>query len=126
MSESSFTSKYRSYMHFLETKKNGCEKRWYGKTKEHLAMSAAGKPLPEWKEVSICCGDFRKDFCTNCVEAGISREVLKEWMGHEDLDMINEVYTGFTEQQYKVDENKLKGFDYLKNIGDHKLDEKDA
>lgn len=35
MTMSAFDRKYESYLKFLETKLNGCQKRWYGKLHEH-------------------------------------------------------------------------------------------
>ena len=69
MTLSSFDRKYESYISFLESKENGCHKRWYGKTKEHKAFLAEGKTLPPWKDVKIRCHNFRVTFCTTCYEA---------------------------------------------------------
>lgn len=53
MTQASFFRKYNSYISFLETKVNGCHKRWYGKTKEHKALLEEGKRLPPWRNVKI-------------------------------------------------------------------------
>lgn len=87
MTASAFERKYESYIHFLETKMNGCQKRWYGLTKEHRAIMAQGKELPPWRDVSIRCHDFRVDFCTRNYEAGIPIKTLQTWMGHADAQM---------------------------------------
>lgn len=87
MTESAFTRKYESYINFLESKVNGCPKRWYGKTREHRALLAMGKELPPWKDVTIRCHDFRVDFCTRNYEAGIPIKTLQKWMGHADAQM---------------------------------------
>lgn len=110
MSLQAFSSKYKSYMCFLETKLNGCPKRWYGKTNEHLELLAAGKKLPPWREVKIRCHDFRVDFCTRNYEAGIPIKTLEKWMGHADAQMIMKIYAKLTEDQEKADALKLMGF----------------
>lgn len=87
MSESAFQRKLESYLCFLEKKVNGCTKRWYGKTREHKALLAAGEELPPWRDVKIRCHDFRVDFCTRAYEAGIPLKTLQAWMGHSDAQM---------------------------------------
>ena len=93
MSQTAFERKYESYMAFLETRINGCPKRWYGRTRAHKALLAAGQELPLWKEVTIRCHDFRVDFCTRCYYADIPVVTLQHWMGHASLKMILEIYT---------------------------------
>ena len=73
----SFTRKYESYLAFLEKKLNGGPVRWYGKTKEHKALLAEGKPLPPWQDIRIRCHDFRVTFCTMCYEAGVPVKTLQ-------------------------------------------------
>ena len=110
MTLSAFERKYESYISFLETKKNGCPRRWYGKTREHKALLAQGKELPEWQDVKIRCHDFRVDFCTRNYEAGIPIKTLQKWMGHADAQMIMNIYAKLTEEQEQVDALKLMGF----------------
>jgi len=99
MTIQAFTRKYESYMGFLEEKLNGCRKRWYGKTKKHLDLIAAGQELPPWREVKIRCHDFRVDFCTRNYENGIPIKTLEYWMGHADAQMIMNIYAKLTEAQ---------------------------
>ena len=113
MTLSSFDRKYESYITFLETKVNGCHKRWYGKTKEHKALLAEGKTLPPWKEVKIRCHDFRVTFCTTCYEAGIKIKTLQAWMGHADATMIMDIYAKLTEERELQDTTRLD--DYTKS-----------
>ena len=110
MSESAFSRKYESYLTFLETRLNGCHKRWYGKTKEHKALLAQGKPFPPWREVKIRCHDFRVDFCTRNYQAGIPLKTLQAWMGHADVTMILNVYAKLTQEQEQRDAIKLCSF----------------
>lgn len=106
----SFTRKYESYLSFLEKKLNGCPARWYGKTKEHKALLAEGKPLPPWKDVKIRCHDFRVTFCTICYEAGVKLKTLQAWMGHSDATMIMEIYAKLTEEMEQEDAINLDDF----------------
>lgn len=110
MTLTAFERKLQSYINFLEVKVNGCPKRWYGKTKEHKALQAKGKEMPEWRDVTIRCHDFRVDFCTRNYEAGIPIKTLQKWMGHADAQMIMNIYAKLTEAQEQADALKLMGF----------------
>ena len=110
MSESAFDRKYQSYIVFLERELNGCPRRWYGKTKEHKAMLAAGKELPPWQELDIRCHDFRVTYCTMCYEAGVPIKTLQVWMGHADTKLIMEVYTKLTQEKEQADATKWNVF----------------
>ncbi len=107
MSETAFSRKYSSYITFLETRLNGCYKRWYGKTKEHKKLLSEGKKLPPWKNVTIRCHDFRVDFCTRCREAGVDEKVLQSWMGHSDVMMILKIYAKTTTEKKELDTTSL-------------------
>ena len=111
MTMTAFDRKYESYITFLERKLNGCPKRWYGKTKEHKELLAAGKELPPWQEISIRCHDFRKDFCTRSAECGVSQKALQTWMGHAGPEMIARVYTDLSDEQAGKDAEKLMHMD---------------
>lgn len=110
MSLTSFTRKYESYILFLETKLNGCNRRWYGKTKEHKALIKEGKPLPPWHTVNIKCHDFRVTFCTMCYDAGIPIKTLQKWMGHSDATMIMRIYAKLTNEREPLDITALNNF----------------
>ena len=110
MSQTAFERKYESYITFLETRINGCPKRWYGRTKAHKALLAEGKKLPPWKIVAIRCHDFRVDFCTRCYYAGIPIKTLQRWMGHASMKMILEVYTKLSKTEEEKDAVKLTAF----------------
>ncbi len=110
MSESAFERKFQSWTTFLETKLNGCHKRWYGKTREHKALLEAGGQLPPWKEITIRCHDFRVDFCTRAYFAGIPIKTLQTWMGHADATLIMQVYAKLTQEQEETDAEKLRNY----------------
>lgn len=107
---SAFDRKYESYLCFLETRLNGCHKRWYGKTCEHKALLAEGKELPPWRDVNIRCHDFRVDFCTRNYEAGTPIKTLQKWMGHADAKMIMNIYAKLTEEHEAANAKKLMAF----------------
>ena len=101
---------YESYILFLETKLNGCNRRWYGKTKEHKALIKEGKPLPPWHTVNIKCHDFRVTYCTMCYDAGIPIKTLQKWMGHSDATMIMRIYAKLTNEREPLDITAINNF----------------
>ena len=107
MSLTSFNCKYESYITFLETRLNGCHKRWYGKTREHKELLKEGKPLPPWKDIKIRCHDFRVTFCTMCYEADVPIKTLQKWMGHTDPTVLMKFYAKLTEKKELYDTTKL-------------------
>ena len=88
---SAFECAWESYITDMETKLNGCRKRWYGKTKAQQQLLAEGK-LPPWRSITIRTHDFRHSFCTMCRDANVPMEVLVKWMGHKDDTMIRKIY----------------------------------
>lgn len=95
---SAFDRAWESYITDMETKLNGCHKRWYGKTKEHKQLLAEGKLLP-WRSITIRTHDFRHSFCTMCCDAHVPIEVLMQWMGHSDDKMIRRIYDHVTDRR---------------------------
>ena len=87
MSESAFDRKFESYRNYLAAKINGCQKRWYGHTKAHKELLAKGNSLPEWRDVTFSCHDFRVDFCTRAYYARVPVKTLQNWMGHSSAQM---------------------------------------
>ena len=110
MSLSAFERKFESWRTFLETKINGCHKRWYGKTREHKALLAEGKMLPPWQNITIRCHDFRVDFCTQAYFAGVPIKTLQAWMGHADAVLIMKVYAKLTQEQETSDADKFRTY----------------
>ena len=95
---SAFDRAWESYITDMETKLNGCHKRWYGKTKAHQQLLAEGK-LPPWRSVTIRTHDFRHSFCTMCRDSHVPMEVLVKWMGHKDDTMIRQIYDHVSERR---------------------------
>ena len=110
MSEMAFIRKFESYILFLETKVNGCNRRWYGKTKEHKKLIQEGKDLPPWHTIDITCHDFRVTFCTMCYEAGVPIKTLQSWMGHSDASMIMKIYAKLTAEKEQADASLMNKF----------------
>lgn len=106
---------WRSYVHSMETAINGMERRWYGRTKEHKAITAAGGKLPEWVPFTVVPYDLRHSFCTMCRDAGVEINTCRKWMGHADSRMILKVYDEVTFREEKEAE-KMKNA--LKNNAD--------
>lgn len=104
---------WNSYIFSMETAINGIQKRWYGRTKEHQAMIAAGKPLPEWIDFDIVPYTLRHAFCQMCRDADpqVDINTCRKWMGHADAQMVLKVYDAVSadrsEQERKKVENHL-------------------
>ena len=95
------------FISFLETKVNGCNKRWYGKTKEHKALLEEGKRLSPWRDVKIRCHDFRVIFCTMCYDAEAPVKTPQVWMSHSDPTVLLKFYAKLTEAKEQYDVTKL-------------------
>lgn len=109
---------WRSYCHCMETAINGMEKRWYGKTKEHKALLAQNKPLPEWISFDIVPYDLRHSFCVMCRDAGVEINTCRHWMGHADTTMILKVYDSVSEDRSAQERKKIeKSFEKGQNEG---------
>ena len=104
---------WNSYKFAMETAINGCQKRWYGKSKEHKKILAAGGKLPAWKEFNIVPYDLRHSFCVMCRDSGVELNTCRKWMGHADAKMILKVYDSVSEdrsiQERKKVETRLFG-----------------
>ena len=85
---------WRSYCINMEEAINGMPRRWYGKTKEHKALLAAGKQLPPWVRFDVVPYDLRVSFCTMCRNQTppIELHTVIRWMGHADATMVLKVY----------------------------------
>lgn len=98
---------WRSYVHSMETAINGMERRWYGRTKAHKAIIAAGGKIPEWVPFTVVPYDLRHSFCTMCRDNGVEINTCRKWMGHADSRMILKVYDEVTFREEKEAE-KMK------------------
>lgn len=103
---------WKSYLFNMETKINGIQKRWYGRTKEQQKLKEEGK-LPPWVEFDIVPYTLRHAFCQMCRDSGVELNTCRRWMGHSDAKMILKVYDSVSEdrsdQERKKVENRLIG-----------------
>lgn len=100
-------SAWKSYIYCMNTAINGCPKRWYGKTKEHKAILAAGGKLPEWKEFKIVPYQLRHGFCTWGRDNGVELNTMISWMGHKDAKMILKIYDEATDYRQLMEAEKI-------------------
>lgn len=101
---------WRSYKNTIEREINGCQKRWYGKTKEHKALIAAGQPLPPWVEFTVTPYDLRHSFVTMCrsMRPPIELHTVVKWLGHTDATMILQIYDSVTDERDETEGERLK------------------
>ena len=83
---------WNSYVTHMETAINGIDRRWYGRTKEHKAIIAAGGTLPAWVPFTVKPYDLRHSFCTMCRDNKVEINTCRQWMGHADVKLILKVY----------------------------------
>lgn len=86
------TGQFDSFIHLMERRINGTQKRWYGRTKEHQEIIAAGGTLQAWQDVTIRMHDFRHTYCVMLFDAGVDMKTAQKWMGHADATMIMRIY----------------------------------
>lgn len=98
---------WKSYLFAMEKAINGCDKRWYGKTREHKAILAAGGKLPPWVSFSITPYDLRHSFCTWCRDHGVEMNTCIKWMGHADAQMILKIYDSVSDARFRREAAKL-------------------
>jgi integrase len=101
---------WNSYCHHMETAINGMERRWYGRTREHKAIIAAGGSLPEWVEFNVTPYDMRHSFATMCrsMRPPIEMHTLIQWMGHADAKMILSIYDSVTDDRDASEAERLR------------------
>ena len=97
---------WKSYLFSMETAINGCQKRWYGKTREHKELLAQ-KKLPEWKSFDIVPYTLRHAFCQFCRDSGVELNVCRRWMGHADAQMILKVYDSVSDSREEAERQKI-------------------
>lgn len=90
---------WNSYVNKMEKAINGVDRRWYGRTREHKAILAAGGKLPEWVPFTVVPYDLRHSFCTMCRDNGVELNTCRKWMGHADTKMILKVYDEITNRE---------------------------
>ena len=101
-------SVWKSYVFSMEKAINGCEKRWYGRTREHKAILAAGGKLPPWISFTVVPYDLRHSFCTMCRDNGVELNTCIYWMGHADAKMILKIYDAVSDARTKNEAERLK------------------
>lgn len=99
---------WNSYRHRMETEINGMQRRWYGRTREHREILAAGGVLPQWVEFTVVPYDLRHSFCTMCRDNGVELNTCRQWMGHADTKMILKVYDSVRDNRADQEAEKLK------------------
>jgi len=93
MTEQAFSRAWESYLAALSRAANdNTQRRWWGRTRKHKAILAAGGQLPPFREISIRPHDLRHTYCTMLVDAGVPLKQAMEWLGHADQQMILRVY----------------------------------
>lgn len=93
---------WASYLNSMETAINGCQKRWYGKKKEH-----DGKELPPWIEFRIVPYTLRHAFCAFLRDSGVEINTARKWMGHSDTTMILKVYDSVSGDRFAAEAEKV-------------------
>lgn len=113
-------SAWESYVFAMETAINGCEKRWYGRTKEHKAILDAGGKLPPWKDFTVVPYDLRHSFCTMCRDNGVELKTCVRWMGHADAKMVLKIYDEASDARSAREAAKLENRLFGSQNGSHR------
>ena len=101
---------WNSYVNQMEKEINGVQRRWYGRTKEHKAILAAGGELPPWVSFTVTPYDLRHSFATMCRDAKppIELHTVIAWMGHSDAKMILHIYDSVTNERDEAEAARLR------------------
>ena len=101
---------WTSYRRQMEKAINGMDKNWYGRTKEHKAILAAGGTLPPWVEFTVTPYDLRHSFITMCrdLKPPIELHTVIKWAGHSDASMILKIYDSVTDDRDESEAQRLK------------------
>jgi integrase len=101
---------WNSYVAKMETAINGVDRRWYGRTREHKAILAAGGTLPPWVSFTVTPYDLRHSFVTMCrsMKPPIEIHTVIAWMGHADAKMILSVYDSVTDDRDASEAERLR------------------
>lgn len=104
----SWRTLWNSYVYSMETAINGMPKRWYGKTREHKAILASGKKLPEWKSFTVVPYDLRTSYCCMLRDNNVEMKTCCYWMGHSDAKMILSVYDEVSYERRLAEAKRLE------------------
>lgn len=101
---------WTSYRRQMEKAINGMDKNWYGRTKEHKAILAAGGTLPPWVEFTVTPYDLRHSFITMCrdLKPPVELHTVIKWAGHSDASMILKIYDSVTDDRDESEAQRLK------------------
>ena len=101
---------WNSYVAKMEAAINGVDRRWYGRTRAHKAIIAAGGELPPWISFTVTPYDLRHSFATMCRNAQppIELHTVIAWMGHADAKMLLQVYDSVTDDRDKAEAARLR------------------
>ena len=101
---------WNSYQASMEKAINGVDRRWYGRTREHKAILAAGGTLPPWVSFTVTPYDLRHSFVTMCrsMNPPIEIHTVISWMGHIDSKMVLSVYDSVTDDRDRSEAERLK------------------
>ena len=101
-------SAWESYVSQMEREINGCARRWYGRTKKHREILAAGGSLPPWQSFTVVPYDLRHSFCVMCRDNGVELNTCIHWMGHVDSKMILRIYDEVSTDRSRANAEKLE------------------
>lgn len=110
-------SAWESYVFAMETAINGCQRRWYGKTKKHREILASGGVLPPWQSFTVLPYDLRHSFCVMCRDHGVELNTCVRWMGHADAKMILKVYDEVSLDRSRAEGERLNNLLFRGQIG---------
>lgn len=109
VTRATWANAWESYRNTMEREINGCQRRWYGKTKEHKKLLSEGKPLPPWVSFTVTPYDLRHSFATMCrsMHPPIEMHTVIKWMGHSDSTMILQIYDSVTDDRERSEGERL-------------------
>ena len=101
---------WNGYVNQMERAINGVDKRWYGRTRAHKELLAAGRELPPWVSFTVTPYDLRHSFATMCRNAKppIELHTVIAWMGHADAKMLLQVYDSVTNDRDEQEAARLR------------------
>ena len=101
---------WNSYVNQMERAINGVDRRWYGRTRAHKDILAAGGELPPWVSFDVKPYDLRHSFATMCRNAQppIELHTVIAWMGHADAKMLLQVYDSVTTDRDEAEAARLR------------------
>ena len=100
---------WTSYKRQIEKELNGMTRNWYGRTREHKAILAAGGKLPPWVSFDVTPYDLRHSFATMCRSQvpPIEMHTVIKWMGHSDATMILQIYDSVPDERDNAEAKRL-------------------